>query len=416
MKKIIVVLMTIMIMVTGCDYQIYDAKPLRDTIEIKKEDAPINKSVTELIFASETAVSLFAIDAYGNVHEFNKGDVRDAKIGMRAKAAMISEQNGEIIDISLNELDYLIYQPLVVKGTKDEVVLRSAKLILQSYIGRSDTSLAIKSNKLIKAEVTESFSDNKFEILMIFEVEPMPFAYRWGEVNEEGKVVELSYTYILYGINNDWMFDRNITTGEIGNMTQEFIYEPLENQVVLYESDTYSYVEQHDYISGEKIDSEGTLSDFKTPIYRIRRSSGSSTRMYSGSSDINYSYHPFYQAGDELFVSTKVWEQDSEIAVSYTGVLDVNRKYMTELINEPSSYGTIIGNKAYIFTETKIKAIDLDTKDVDLVVDLPLAIDFTYGGAEVLYTDESNIYLFISDGNVSSNYKLNIETKVLTKN
>ena len=85
-----------------------------------------------------------------------------------------------------------------------------------------------------------------------------------------------------YGINNNWMFDRDIINESEEGNNKEYIYEALDNQVVLYETDTYSYVEQHDYISGEKMDSDGELSDYKTPIYRINRSSGVATRMYSG--------------------------------------------------------------------------------------------------------------------------------------
>lgn len=412
MRKLIILFITIMVVATGCDYQIYDAKPLRESNTTKDDEAPINKYVTELVFTSENPALIYAIDSDGKVHEFNKGDVRDAEVGMRARAAMISEQNGEIIDITLNELDYLIYQPLVASGNKDDVVGESALTILNHYVGKSDTSVAIKSYELIETKVVESFGDNKFKMLMTYEVEPMPFAYLWGEVNEEGKVTELSHTYTVYGLNNNWMFESVILSGD-GQTTKPSLYEPLDNQVVLYETDTYSYVEQHDYITGEKMDSEGTLSDYKTPIYRIKRSSGSSTRMYSGSGDINYSYLPFYQEGNELFVSTRVWERDSETFASYTGVLDVNRKYMTEIINEPSSYGTIIANKAYIFTKTKIKSIDLDTLDVDLVVDLPLEINFSYGGAEVIYVEGNIIHLFISDGQVGNEYTLDIETNEL---
>jgi len=413
MKKVVFLGFVLILILAGCDYEIYSPNPIREAVQKNKEDE-VTETITELVFVRETTTSLFAVDTDGVVHEISKGDARDVKVGMIAKNAVVITKDSKVISIDINDTEELVREPIKLQGEPSMIEELSANAILNSYMRSSDYSKAIKSYLIKSLSVLEGSGTSKIKMLVTFDVEPMPFALYWGKPDESGMVTDLSYVYTAYGFNNDWMFDGFIDDNGSGFINPTTLYEPGDNQKVLYETDKYTYYQQKDFDNVEKINDVNNPSEFKSPIYRIDRGSGATTRMYSG--DRNYDYYPFYQSGKYLFVETRLYGAGNTSKNSYIGVLDVERKYMSEVIDGPAVYGTMIEDKVYVFADQELKVLNVNTLAVETIGELPFEVDYSLGGTVVDYVNGVDIHMTLADNTKKVEYVYNIESKEFSIN
>ncbi len=415
MKKILIVIFSVIILMTGCNKQLYEANPTRELEEALKEDENIiEEIISDLVIADESTTSFFVIDDMGNAYETTKIGYTGIHKGMIVKECKIVLINDILDSVSYGEDRESLEIYLSFESDGTTVELNSANEILKNYLKHSDVDTSILEYNVTNTEVIEQTGEHIKKVRMTFNVEPDIFSYIWGQPDEEGWINDLSYIYTLYGANNKWsiIHELNPYINENGLInTKTTLYEPTEIQRVLYENETYTYYQEYQYeeeTDGVEEDNDGNIMlEHNTTIRRVNRENGEEARMYSG--DQNYDFYPVLIQGKDLYVETHFWEPYGEGSNGYFGILDLDRKYMTEIVSGPVYYGTNIGDIVYLFTNDMVLALDATTNKVEELVELPVKPSVSKGGVEVLYVDENVLYIGIIGSFSTEIYNFNIE-------
>ncbi len=373
MKKTVLVLV-ILLVLTGCSATIYEPNPTREKEEAAFEKQnEITEITTDLIFIDESSINLFAVDKDGNDYEISKAGHKDTKPGMIAKNAVLQYKQDELVEITFEETEIIGDHIVIIEGTSDEYLELSGQALLRQYKYNSNRYIAIKDYDLISMSgmsAIEGRDDRIINVSMTYKVQPDQDAYYWGAVGEDGWTDNRSFSYMVYGSGNKWLVvGDKLLDGPLGS-AKEWAYTPGDNEKVLFETDTYTYYEDRVY----KDDHTEEVPSFQTPIRRINRSTGDIKRMYSG--DDNISYNLVYQEDKYLFMETQVIS-GSEIQASYFGVLDVNRSWMEEEIDEPAFYGTRVDDLIYIFTLDNLVTLNVKDMTVTEIAKLPMKLSIS---------------------------------------
>ncbi len=405
MKKSILVLV-ILLVLTGCNTAIYEPNPIREKEEeaFAKENE-ITEITTDLVFIDESSINLFAVDKDGNDYEISKAGHKDTKPGMIARDAILQYKQDELVDITFDETEVISDYVLLIETSSDDYLTMSGQALLRQYKHNSHREMSINDYEMIDISAVSAIEgrDNRIlNVSMSYKVKPSQDAYYWGTTNEDGWTGVMNFDYTIYGATNKWLIvgDR-LLESPLGE-DKSWAYIAEDNQKILYETDTYTYYEEKVY----KDNSTEEVPSFKTPIRRLKRSTGEVKRMYSG--DNNITYNPVYQRDKYLFVETKVLK-GSDIQASYFGVLDVNRSWMEEEIDQPAFYGTMIDNLIYVFTLENLYTLNVDDMKVTDVAKLPIKLSVN-DDLVVNYVDQGIMeILFIKSGS-DMIYHMDMET------
>lgn len=402
--KNIILIMIMVILVAGCDSTIYEPNPTREKEEeaFAKENE-VTEVVTDLIFVDETSISLVALDNDGNSYEVSKAGRKDVGAGMMAKSAVLSYRQGELVDITFESVEKMGEHVLIIEAGSDTYKTEAAKAILRQYKYNSDVTTSIMDYKVIDVSTMsaiEGVEDRIMNVTLTYEVKPHEGAYVWGDVNEEGWTGARNYTFMIYGADSNWLVssDRIVEPGVQAEKT--WLHTATDNQIILYETDTYTYYSEKEYYD----DHTEEVPSYKAPIRRLNRATGDIKRMYSGDDNINYL--PVYQSGKYLFIETRIIS-GSELQASYFGVLDVDRNWMEEEVNEASFYGTKLDDLIYIFTLDKLVTLNVTDMKVTEIAKLPLNLSVS-SQVMVNYVDEGIMEVVFTNENALV-YHFNME-------
>jgi len=398
MKKTLLLILLTSLIVSGCDYQIYKANPVRQQREENTQgESSVDTYQTKLYFVEDTTTSLFAVDDKGKVHEIDKNGDDSIEAGMVANKAEISVVEDEDVEVTYSDVVRIVDNPVIFTASSEEAPMISMKELLNRYKYSSDRETAISDFTVTDSKVIERFGENKIKILTNYSVTPDPLSYYWGERDAAGLVTGLSTTYTILGVGDTWMIGEAVEPYLQGGATKavaKTAYKPQDNQKVLFETDTWTYYREFLY-KDENSEDTNIYRDCKSPVQRINRSSGNIKRMYSG--DDNGDYIPFHLVDNKLYVTTIHWEEGTDTSPGYFGVLDVDRKYMTELIDRPVMPGTVIGNVGYLFTQTELIGFDFDTEKSYTVAELPIQPDLGNGHAVITKASEKSLSVRLQD-------------------
>jgi len=406
MKKIFALLMMSAILFTACDMQIYEPNPRRESEEAMKDSQETSQTLsTSLKILDQTSTSFFIMDDKGDVFETSKIGYTAIHEGMIVSDCTLTIDHGELLNVSYGKDMADIGLAFKVKGSQTEGINGSANRLISYFVGNSDPNVAIGNYTINSIDEEAGMSDNIIKVTMNYSVEPSMFSRVWGSADEEGLVKDLSFTYDLYRANGKW-----VSLGDIGLYTdiqssEETRFTASEDQKVLFENEDYSIYQEYQY---EEADAKTPKEEigFNTNISRVPAAGGDWVRMYSG--DHNFNFIPVFKQGKDLYMETRSKEPYKDEVHQYFGILDLDRKYMTEAIEGPAFYGTCNGDIIYVFTDVSLYALDASTNKARVIAKSPknyfdsvTVSDLTENGFKVDFQDNNSheYYMFSFEDN-----------------
>lgn len=421
------------VLLDGGEYQVLDLSEIEDP----------NSYETGLVFIVQEGDIWRVVDRLGNVYRVStsyEGLVQGI-VNLNASVTVDEEDNAKV---SLSR-DYDKYSDVFAIDVYNTVADEFSTALLDNQKQAAGTSKI--DSYTINSISSEKIGKGIIVISLNFDVVPSDGAISWGTNPEAYNNID--YTYTVYGYESTWLLPQkaplftNVVTasgnpdnddrsdeseteeasdGEEASNEEDDSDDSLENssfngnelQRILADINGNIYYSEKELLPQSDALEGSDLYEHNIKIYEYNGATETSRQIVKGDKNGNYSLLKVYD--NKLYLTVTSEGPSSGGALTGLSFINLGDLSYRSLYSGQVAKGTIVNDKAYVFTNDNLLEIDLENASLRIASNLPKHLEFDSNSVNVVSFENSLLTVEISYETEAVTYTIHVvsgETTVI---